>query len=306
MYDKIIKEIEQKQLGRVLVNEEISKYTTIRCGGAVNALYFPNNIASLSYVIDKLNVEKIEYKILGRGSNVLFADHHIDLFVIKLSELSDKEKTKIKDNHIWVGAGYSLQKFAKEMSKLGYKGLEFAGGIPATIGGATFMNAGAHTGEMSDIINRVKTIDKFGQIQEYSLEQCEFSYRHSVFQEKNEVIIDVEFNFEIGDIAEVYKRMSGNLAYRQAMQPLSRPSFGSAFRNPEGYHSGKLIEECGLKGYQIGGAMISKKHANFIINNEDAKASEIVELIELVKVRVKEKFNVELETEVEMVGFKHE
>lgn len=291
--------VEENNLGTLLENESMVHHTYVKTGGRVKILYIPNSIQSLINVVEFINNKNIKYTVIGRGSNLLCLDELSEMIIIKVSNVLDE--VQINDNSVIVGAGCSLQALAKKVSKLGLSGLEFAGGIPGTIGGATFMNAGAHSGDMEKIVSKVKTITKSGQIKEYTKQECEFSYRHSIFQDNNELIIEVCLDLEQCEAASVFKRMSGNLEYRKEMQPLDKPSFGSVFRNPQGEHAGKLVESVGLKGYKIGGAQISDKHANFIINYDLASTSDIIELIELAQSRVKAQTGYDLETEVRVI-----
>lgn len=291
--------VEINSLGKLLENESMVHHTYIKTGGRVKLLYIPNSVESLAQAYKYINDHQINYFVVGRGSNLLFPDHPAEMVVIKLSRVLDD--VAIDGTKVVVGSGYSLQTLARMVSKLGLSGLEFAGGIPAAMGGATFMNAGAHTGDLSKVITAVTTVTATGEIKKYSNQECQFSYRHSIFQEINDIIVEVEMELVQSDVAAVFKRMSGNLEYRKEMQPLDKPSFGSTFRNPVGDHAGRLIEQVGLKGYKIGGAQISEKHANFIINYDLASTQDVIDLIGLVKSRVKAETGYELETEVRIV-----
>ncbi len=298
---KIIDKIRVDNLGEVLENESLINHTTMRVGGIAEVMYIPNSLEALQTVIEILKEEKKEYMTIGRGSNLIFIDDYIKTFIIKLSNVIQDVEIEIEE--VIVGAGLSLQKLAKKMSKLGYEGLEFAGGIPATVGGAIYMNAGAHTGEMANIISWVEYLDENNELKRITNEECNFSYRHSIFQEiPQAIIVRAGFKISLGDKAAVFKKMSGNLAYRKEMQPLELPSCGSAFRNPQGNHAGKLIEECGLKGYSIGGIKVSEKHANFVVNYNNGTAKEVVELIEHIQKVVYEKTQIKLHTEIRMIN----
>ncbi len=300
MINKVALYIQENALGKIEHNVEIRYHTTMDVGGTVCYMYSPIDLESLQKVI-KYNIEnEIYYIILGRGSNSIFPDGHNEIFVIKISNILDE--LLIETDYIYVGAGYSLQKLSKNLSKKGFSGLEFAGGIPGTVGGAIYMNAGAHLKEMKDIIKSVDIIDQYGEKKTLLVEECDFNYRYSIFQTMKVVIIGVKLKVIIANKAEVFKQMSGNLAYRKEMQPLEKKSCGSTFRNPPGYHAGKLIEECGLKGYKIGGAMVSDKHANFIINQDNATTSDVLELIKYVKKVVFEKTAISLHQELEFIN----
>ncbi len=297
---RIINKIEEDNLGEILFNESLVNHTTMRVGGIAKHMYIPNSIESLQTVIEMLREYKVHYMAIGRGSNLVFLQDEINTFIIKISNVI--EELEIEQDEVIVGAGLSFQKFAKQMSKQGYEGFEFAGGIPSTIGGAVFMNAGAHTGDVQTMLNWVEILDDNNEYRRLNNEECGFSYRHSIFQEmENPIILKASFKIIVGDKAAVFKKMSGNLAYRKEMQPLDLPSCGSAFRNPPGNHAGKLIEECGLKGYEYGGVKVSDKHANFIVNHNNGTAKDVAGLIKYVQDVVYEKTNIKLHAEIRII-----
>lgn len=297
--EKIINIIQDENMGEVLVDAPMKDHTSFKTGGKVSAIYSPNSVSNLLKVIKFSKKNNIKFKVIGRGSNLLFPDRDIEMIVIKISHKFNYMEIQ-EDDKIKVQAGYSTQKLAKVLSKQGYKGLEFAGGIPGTIGGSVYMNAGAHTGEFKDIVEEVVFLDKNNELKTLKKDECNFSYRHSVFQENEGIILEVFLKMQKEDKAAVFKKMSGNLEYRKEMQPLEWPSFGSVFRNPQNNHAGKLIEEVGLKGHRIGGAQISTKHANFIINDGNAKTEDVKALIKLIKKTVKKEKNIDLHQEVEI------
>lgn len=283
----------------ILEKEVMSKHCSIQTGGKSTAVILPTTINDLKLVLKLLKSEEKKYKIIGRGSNIVLPSVDLDVFFIKISNVLCH--LNVFDNgEVDVGAGFPLQKLAKNLSKKGLTGLEFAGGIPGTMGGAVFMNAGAHTQEIKDIVQKVIYLDENLDVKELDAKDCNFSYRHSIFQENNGIIISVILSMSYADPAVVFKKMLGNLEYRKEMQPLSSPTFGSVFKNPDGQHAGKLIEESGLKGYVLGGAKISEKHANFIENFSCATNDDIIDLINHIKSVVKKKKNVDLFTEVEI------
>ncbi|WOO86621.1 UDP-N-acetylmuramate dehydrogenase [Mollicutes bacterium LVI A0039] len=299
MLNDFKKFVEQNDLGELLENESMVHHTYVKTGGRVNFLYTPNSVETLAAAYKFIHDHSIKYYVIGRGSNLLFTDNPDEMVVIKLSKVIDH--LEINGTTVVVGSGYSLQALSRRVSKLGLSGLEFAGGIPGAMGGSTFMNAGAHNGDLSQVITKVTTVTSTGQVKHYTNEQCKFSYRHSIFQENDDIIVEIALELVQDDVAKVFKRMSGNLEYRKEMQPLDKPSFGSAFRNPVGDHAGRLVEAVGLKGYKIGGAQVSEKHANFIINYDLASTKDIIDLIELAKSRVKAETGFDLETEVRIV-----
>ncbi len=301
--NKLMSFISENLTGTLVQNDSMSNHCSIRVGGNVAGVFYPDTVEDITRAIKKCKECNVKYKIIGRGSNIIFPDENVDYLFIKISKTCD-EYELIDENTIHVDAGYSLQKLSKKLSKEGFKGLEFAGGIPASLGGAIYMNAGAHTGEIKDVIKEVVCLDKDFKLVKFSNEECKFKYRKSIFQTNDYIILSATLHMEKGDKAQIFKKMSGNLEYRKEMQPLKWPSFGSVFKNPPGNHAGKIIDDLGLKGHKIGGAQISLKHANFIINNGDAKSEDVINLINLVKKEAKEKMNIDFETEVEI--FKEE
>ncbi len=295
--------IRENLTGTLIQEDSMSNHCSIRVGGTVAGVFYPDTVEDIVRAIKKCNEFDVKYKIIGRGSNIIFPDYNVDYLFIKIAKTCD-EYDIIDNELINVDAGYSLQKLSKKLSKEGFKGLEFAGGIPASLGGAIYMNAGAHTGEIKDVIKEVVCLDQDFKIVKFNNEDCKFEYRKSIFQKNNYIILSATLKMQKGDKAQIFKNMSGNLEYRKEMQPLKWPSFGSVFKNPPGNHAGKIIEELGLKGYKIGGAQVSLKHANFIINNGDASSEDVINLINLIKKEAKDKLNIEFETEVEI--FKEE
>ncbi len=303
--DNLMSYIENNLTGTLIQNDSMSNHCSIRVGGNVAGVFYPDTVEDITRVIKKCKEYDVKFKVIGRGSNIIFPDNDIDYLFIKISNSNDEYEI-IGENLINVDAGYSLQKLAKKLSKDGFKGLEFAGGIPSSLGGAIYMNAGAHTGEIKDIIKEVICINKDYKVVKLTNKECDFSYRKSIFQKGEFIILSATLEMEKGDKAQIFKKMSGNLEYRKEMQPLKWPSFGSVFKNPPGNHAGKIIDELGLKGYKIGGAQVSSKHANFIINNGNAKSKDVIDLINLIKKEALEKLNVELVTEVEIFKGEHE
>ncbi len=293
----MLKELEM--YGSVLEDESMKFHTSMRVGGRVKYFIKPDSIDNLINIINLFKIKKEPYMVLGRGSNVIFPDYDMNLSIICLNNTIDY--LEINQEHIIVGAGYSIQKLAKQLSKQGLSGLEFAGGIPGSVGGAIFMNAGAHSGCIGDVVNYVKTIDQDGNIKIYHHQDCQFAYRYSIFQTNQEIIIEAAFNLKQDDPSIVFKKMLGNLSYRKELQPLDLPSCGSVFKNPANTSAGYLIDQAGLKGYQIGGAQVSMKHANFIVNMKDASSYDIIQLQDYIKKVIKEKYQIELISEIRIL-----
>lgn len=297
--EQISEFIKRDNLGEVLKDVPLKGLCSIKVGGTAKMIYIPNNSESLVTVLKTLESNKLKYKVIGRGSNIILPNKNLSTILIKINGVLDFIEIT-KSGIVNVGAGFSFQKLARICSKKGMSGLEFAGGIPGTVGGAIYMNAGAHLLEVKDLIEEVTIIDESKNIKVLTKKECKFSYRHSIFHEKNYIILSAKLKLKHKDEAKVFKKMLGNLEYRKELQPLDKPTFGSVFKNPDKYHAGKLIEDCGLKGYKIGGAQVSQKHANFIENIGDATAKDVINLIEYIKETVKSNNKVELITEVEI------
>ena len=295
----LVKNIKKLGIGRVISDAKMKDYTTYKVGGPVKCVVYPNDEVSLITLIKYLDSSNIKYKILGNGSNVIFNDTGYDGVIIKLDNFNS---LKIIGTRVIVGAGYLLNKLALRVSRLGLTGMEFAAGIPGTIGGAVYMNAGAYKSDMGYIITSIKVITPDYKIETLYNKDLEFHYRSSFLQKnKGYICIEASISLVKGNSLEIMEIIEERKKRRVETQPLEYPSAGSVFRNPEGNYAGKLIEDIGLKGYSIGGAKVSDKHANFIINTGTAKGEEIKELINKIKNDVKDKYNIELKIEQEFV-----
>ncbi len=298
----IIHDIKEMNIGKVEENCLMSKYTTYKVGGKAKAIVYPKNVECLTTLLDYLSKNDILYKVIGNGSNLLFSDDDYDGVIIKLKQFDDL--TWINSNKLRVGAGYSLTKLSLLTAKRGLTGLEFAAGIPGTIGGAVFMNAGAYKSDMGYVVEKVKVLTPDGIIT-LSNKEMDFHYRSSYLQKHRDYIcLEVVIRLIKGKRELIEEVIRDRRRRRIESQPLEYPSAGSVFRNPEGKFAGQLIEELGLKGKTYGGAMISDKHANFVINNKGAKASDIKYLIDLAHDEVLKKYNVDMKIEQEFVNFK--
>ncbi len=278
----------------------LKELTTYQCGGNVKYVVFPKDVNSLIVLLNFLKNGKIKYKVFGNGSNILASDRDYDGVIIKLNNFN---KFEIIDCQAVLGAGVYLSVIANKLSRLGYSGLEFACGIPGTIGGAIYMNAGAYLKDMSSIVVDVTVLDDDLNVKVLSNEEMQFSYRHSILSSKNYICLEARIQLEKVDKCEIIKLISDRLQRRILSQPLEYPSAGSVFRNPVGDYAGRLIEACNLKGKSIGGAMISDKHANFIINRNSAKAKDVKDLIDMARSEVNKKFNIDLQVEQEMFNW---
>lgn len=270
----------------------LKKYNTYRIDAKCKYLVLPKDKEEFKLLIKYLNEVEFKYIVLGNGSNIILSFDYYDGVVILLNKLNE---LKISGESIEVGAGYSLQKLALETSNLGLEGLEFATGIPGLVGASIAMNAGAYNNSLSEVVTSVLVLNKNLEFVTMTNKEMKFSYRDSFFkQNKDYYIVSANINLRQGEKQEILERVSKRRVKRLETQPLDMPSAGSVFRNPEGMHAGALIENCGLKGFSIGGAQISEKHANFIINTGNATGKEIIQLINRTKEDVKEKYNIEL------------
>ncbi|WP_377889344.1 UDP-N-acetylmuramate dehydrogenase [Alkalihalobacillus sp. R86527] len=286
-------------VGRVRVNEPLSKHTTIRIGGPAAILVEPNSIESLRKILAIINKNDVKWRVIGRGSNLLVNDNGIAGVVIKLSKGMDD--FVLHDNELRVGGGYSLIKLVTLISRKGLTGLEFAGGIPGSVGGAIYMNAGAHGSDISTVLTKVLVLFRRGELRWLTRDEMRFSYRTSILQEKPGIVVEAVFELQKGDQKSIVAHMEKNKDYRSDTQPWKEPCCGSVFRNPLPDHAGQLIEASGLKGHRVGGAEISTLHGNFIVNVGGATAKDVEELIALVKYTVKSRYGIDLHTEVEIV-----
>ena len=282
-------------------NESMSKHTTYKVGGEVKYFVTPASIEELIELLKKLKEENTKYIIIGNGSNTIFSNNYYDGVVINLSNIN---KVEFNDKKVYVEAGYQLIKLAIDAANRSLSGLEFAAGIPGNVGGSIYMNAGAYKSDMSSVIDEVTFLDENLNIKTLKNEELEFSYRESIFQKHNYVIISCVMSLTSGDKDEIIEIINDRKERRMSTQPLEYPSAGSVFRNPsDTVFAGKLIEDLGLKGYSIGGAKVSEKHANFIINTGNATGEDIKALIDYIKKLVMEKYNIELQVEQRFMNF---
>jgi len=291
------------EIGKVLVDEPLAKHTTIKIGGPADILLEPCDSESLSKAIKIIKQYGAKWTVIGRGSNLLVSDKGIDGVVIKLGIGIDH--FELDDDVLTVGGGYSIVKLATLISRKGLSGLEFASGIPGSIGGAVYMNAGAHGSDMSKILLKALVLFEDGTMEWLTNEEMEFSYRTSILQAKKPgICIEAVLQLKKGEKEEIVSIMQKNKDYRRETQPWNYPCAGSIFRNPLPNYAGQLVEAAGLKGYQIGGAKVSEMHGNFIVNAGGATAQDVLDLINYIKETILEKYDVTMETEVEIIGRK--
>lgn len=300
MLNQLADTLKNEDLGTVLLNEPLKNHTTLKIGGPADLYFEPKNIDALKKAIVYLKEANIPIRAIGRGSNLLVADGGIEGAVIKVGE--GLNHLKQDDNKITVGGGYSLIPLATLMSREAFTGLEFAAGIPGSVGGAVFMNAGAHGSDMSQIVEKALILFPDGELKWLSNEELGFSYRTSVLQKTGGICVEAALVLEKGDKETIMAELKKNKDYRRNTQPWNFPCCGSVFRNPLPNYAGQLIESSGLKGTKIGGAQISEMHANFIVNTGDAKAQDVLDLISFIQKTIKEKHGIDIETEVEIIG----
>lgn len=277
--------------------EPMSKHTSFKIGGNADVYIKVNNLSKLSTILKECQASDVDYMILGNGSNLLVSDDGIRGVVIRLD--GDFRKiTLLDDTTIFCGAGATLAYLCKYALNCGLSGLEFAWGIPGTVGGAVFMNAGAYDGEMKDVVHSVSHISPSGEIGRTEKENLNFGYRTSVYRSNNMIITGVTLKLKKGNPDEIRAKMDDYMSRRSTKQPLEYPSAGSVFKRPEGNFAGALIEQCGLKGKTCGGAQVSEKHAGFIINKSNATAKDVRDLIGEIQKTVSDKTGYNLECEL--------
>ena len=287
---------------KILWNVPMKNYTTFKIGGEAECLLKIDDEKILQEILQFAKENNIPLTILGNGSNVVISDEGVEgiVLLIQFQDIQisqEDEKIEVK-----VGAGYKIAKLGQYLCKNSIKGFEEISGIPGTIGGAIKMNAGAYRKEMKDIVKSVKCMDYDGNIREFTNEELEFSYRKSIFKQQAYIILEAVLELQRGEISEIKEKMDEYAKYRREHQPIEYPSAGSTFKRGEDFITAKLIDEAGLKGYTIGGAMVSTKHSGFIINKGNATAQDVMQLIKYIKEKIREKYNKDLELEIEFIG----
>lgn len=285
---------------RLLTDELMSHHTTFRIGGPADFFVLPASVGEVAAVLDIAKRCEVPVIVLGNGSNILVRDKGIRGVVIKFGR--DMGYVRHADATIIAGAGALLARVSRYAAEQGLSGMEFAVGIPGSIGGAVFMNAGAYEGEMSRVVSAVSVVCPDGRIQRFGKSESQFSYRHSIFQNNGCAICEVELSLHRGEHAHIHTKMGDYTLKRKTKQPVEMPSAGSTFKRPAGHYAGTLIDQAGLKGLQIGGAQVSMKHAGFIVNTGGATAQDVLNLIAEVQRRVYENFGVKLQPEVRILG----
>lgn len=300
MNDQFLTELENIMAGSgIFMEEPMKKHTTFRVGGPADVLVQPDETA-LAAILALCRQYHVPYSFIGNGSNLLVGDKGIRGVVIEMTD--PMGNIEVDGTQITAQAGAMLSKIANTAASNGLGGMEFAAGIPGSVGGAVVMNAGAYGGEMKDIIERVYVLDENGAQLELDRDALDLGYRHSCIPDKKYIVTKVVLELVPRDEAEIRSKMKELNEKRAEKQPLQYPSAGSTFKRPEGYFAGKLIMDAGLRGYQVGGAQVSEKHCGFVINKGDATAADICQLMQDVADKVQAQFGVVLEPEVKMIG----
>lgn len=296
---KIIEEIKRLNIETIKEDESLSKYTTFKIGGPARVLIEAKSDEEVLKLVRLFDEMKEDYLIIGNGSNLLITDTGIERPVIVLDK-NFAHIERIDEVTLYAEAGASLKSLANKALELGLGGLEAISGIPGTVGGAVYMNAGAYGSEIKDVVTKIRYI-KDASIAELDASEANFAHRRSIFQDKGYIILGAYFKLVKKDKKDIEEEQRDYTQRRKDKQPLEYPSAGSVFKRPEGYYASKLIEDAGLKGLSVGGAMVSKKHSGFIINTGSASFDDVVTLIEKVKAIVLEKFAVSLEEEIRII-----
>lgn len=286
--------------GNILYDEPMKNHTSFKIGGPAHIMALPGSVDELVGLIKTCKNNDIEYCIMGNGTNLLVSDDGIRAVVIKIN--SNLNKVSVFGDKIVAEAGALLSAVSNSALKYSLTGIEFASGIPGTVGGAVVMNAGAYGGEMKDVITKVRCLNKNGEIVEYTNEEMKFGYRSSRAQREGLIVIEVEMELEEGKYDDIVEKMRELKEKRISKQPLNIPSGGSTFKRPKGYYAGKLIDDAGLRGLRFGDAQVSEKHCGFIVNVGNATSNDVKTLIRVVQKTVSDKYGVLLEPEIKIIG----
>ena len=302
-----IKEIlEKSKLNKenLYYDEPMAKHTSFKIGGPADVFIKVDNIEELKEILDLSKKNQIPLTIIGNGSNILVTDKGIRGITAKLNLKDIKIKNENNKQIIKVDAGVPVGLLAQKLLKEEITGFEELSGIPGTIGGAVIMNAGAHGKELKDILKKVTAMDYNGNIHEFTNEECLFSYRNSRFQKEKYIILQATLELEKGNSTEIKEKMDEYMQFRKEKQPIEYPNAGSTFKRGEDFVTAKLIDEAGLKGYKVGGAQVSEKHAGFIVNVDNATAKDVIELTDYIKEKIEEKFGKKINLEIQIIGEK--
>lgn len=279
----------------------MKEYTTFKIGGTADMLFCVHDAQSLRVLLSRLNADGVPVTLIGCGSNLLIADEGLRGAVVRFDS-HHASVTRLDDTTLRCDAGVPLAKLSRTAQQMGLSGLEFACGIPGSTGGGLYMNAGAYGGEMVQVVTEADVLFPDGSVKTVSNEELSLSYRHSALMENGGIVLTVTMALTKGDSAAIHEKMAELLTARREKQPLEYPSAGSFFKRPTGYFAGKLIDDCGLRGYRVGDAQVSEKHAGFVVNRSDATAAQVIQLEKDVRTRVFEQFGVTMSPEVRLLG----
>lgn len=300
---KEIKDLLAGKIGEeyIIENVPMAEHSSFKAGGSADLMVMPQSINQLKEVLQILSGGDYPYMILGNGSNILVKDGGYRGIMVKMGSAFDS--VQIDGNRVICGAGTLLSVAAKAAANAGLTGLEFASGIPGSIGGAVFMNAGAYDGEIKLVLEKARIISKDGTQDRYmTADELDMGYRHTALHESGDIAVEAVFKLEEGNVEEIKAKIADLTARRNSKQPVQFPSAGSFFKRPTGYFAGKLVQDAGLKGLTVGGAQVSELHSGFVINIGGATATDILQLMEIVQQTVMDKFGVMLEPEVRIIG----
>lgn len=297
LYNELLEIVSKEQ---IRIEEPMKNHTTFRVGGPAELFLMPRTPEEVRHIVKLLNKESVPYYILGNGSNLLVADQGYRGVIVQIYK--EMNQIGIEGDVVKAQAGALVSAVANRALEAGLAGFEFAAGIPGTLGGACVMNAGAYGGEMKDVLKEVTVLTPAGQIITIPEDELEMGYRTSIIARKGYIVLEAQIQLHAGDKNAIKAIMDDLKERRVSKQPLEYPSAGSTFKRPEGYFAGKLIQDAGLRGFQVGGAQVSEKHCGFVINKEHATAADVAELMRQVSEKVEEQFGVKLEPEVRRLG----
>ena len=301
-FSQVKEDLEKLDVGEMIVDEPMYKHTTYKVGGPARIYLKVKDVDSLIKTIKYCGKHRVKYLVIGRGSNLLFSDREYEGLIISLNECFNE--IKVNGSTMIAQAGVPMISLSYQAAKIGLSGFEFMGGIPGSIGGGIYMNAGAYKYDLASVVKTVTLLNEKHEVVTFNNEQMDFSYRHSICQDNRKLIVlEVTFELTAKSPDEIKAVLDKRKERRMSSQPWNMPSAGSVFRNPQDKPAWQYIDECGLRGYEIGGAQVSPKHSNFIVNNGYASAKDIYDLIMLVQEKVNEKFGVKLRREVGLINW---
>ena len=301
-FSQVKEDLEKLDVGEMIEDEPMYKHTTYKVGGPARIYLKVKDVDSLIKTIKYCGKHRVKYLVIGRGSNLLFSDHEYEGLIISLNECFNE--IKVNGSTMIAQAGVPMISLSYQAAKIGLSGFEFMGGIPGSIGGGIYMNAGAYKYDLASVVKTVTLLNEKHEVVTFNNEQMDFSYRHSICQDNRKLIVlEVTFELTAKSPDEIKAVLDKRKERRMSSQPWNMPSAGSVFRNPQDKPAWQYIDECGLRGYEIGGAQVSPKHSNFIVNNGYASAKDIYDLIMLVQEKVNEKFGVKLRREVGLINW---